>query len=78
MVRYWPSKQGGPQPPVVAAISHKSIAVLPFVDMSEKRDQEYFGDGMAEEILNLLVRIPGLKVIGRTSSFQLRGFPERL
>src|SRR5258708_31618836 len=72
-VRYWPSKQGGPQAPVFAAISDKSIAVLPFVDMSEKKDQEYFGDGMAEEIIDLLVRIPGLKVIGRTSSFQFKG-----
>ena len=73
MVRYWPSMQAGPQAPVVAAISDKSIAVLPFVDMSEKKDQEYFADGMAEEIIDLLVRIPGLKVIGRTSSFQFKG-----
>jgi TolB-like protein len=50
-------------------ISDKSIAVLPFVDMSEKHDQEYFADGMAEEILDLLTKIPGLTVIGRTSSF---------
>ena len=41
--------------------------------MSEKHDQEYFGDGMAEEILDLLARIPGLTVIGRTSSFQFKG-----
>jgi serine/threonine protein kinase/Flp pilus assembly protein TadD len=50
-----------------------SIAVLPFLDMSEKHDQEYFADGMAEEILNLLAKIPELKVIGRTSSFQFKG-----
>jgi TolB-like protein/Tfp pilus assembly protein PilF len=50
-----------------------SIAVLPFVDMSEKHDQEYFADGMAEEIIDLLVRIPHLMVIGRTSSFQFKG-----
>jgi TolB-like protein len=49
-----------------------SIAVLPFVDMSEKHDQEYFGDGMAEEIIDLLVKIPELKVIGRTSSFRFK------
>jgi TolB-like protein/cytochrome c-type biogenesis protein CcmH/NrfG len=54
-------------------VSDKSIAVLPFIDMSEKRDQEYFGDGMAEEIINRLVRIPGVKVISRTSSFQFKG-----
>jgi len=59
--------------PVVAAISDKSIAVLPFADMSEKKDQEYFADGMAEEIIDPLVKIPGLKVIGRTSSSQFKG-----
>jgi TolB-like protein len=59
--------------PAPSTLAEKSIAVLPFVDMSEKKDQEYFGDGMAEEILNLLVKIPGLKVIGRTSSFQFKG-----
>jgi TolB-like protein/DNA-binding winged helix-turn-helix (wHTH) protein len=55
------------------AMADKSIAVLPFTDMSEKKDQEYFADGMAEEIIDLLVKIPGLKVIGRTSSFQFKG-----
>jgi TolB-like protein len=50
-----------------------SIAVLPFVDLSEKKDQEYFADGMAEEIMNLLTKVPELKVIGRTSSFQFKG-----
>jgi TolB-like protein len=51
----------------------RSIAVLPFVDLSEKRDQQYLADGVAEEILNLLAGVPGLKVIGRTSSFSFRG-----
>ena len=60
------------------AITDKSIAVLPFMDMSEKKDQEYFGDGMAEEIIGLLGKIPGLKVIGRTSSFQFKGRNEDL
>jgi TolB-like protein/DNA-binding winged helix-turn-helix (wHTH) protein/Flp pilus assembly protein TadD len=55
------------------AMVDKSIAVLPFADMSEKKDQEYFGDGMAEEIIDLLAKIPILKVIGRTSSFQFKG-----
>ena len=41
--------------------------------MSEKHDQEFFADGMAEEIINLLVKVPELKVIGRTSSFQFKG-----
>jgi TolB-like protein/thioredoxin-like negative regulator of GroEL len=59
-------------------ISDKSIAVLPFTDMSEKKDQEYFADGMAEEIIDLLVKVPGLKVISRTSSFQFKGKTEDL
>jgi len=56
-----------------AATLPNSIAVLPFADMSEKHDQEYFADGMAEEILNLLAKVPGLRVIGRTSSFAFKG-----
>src|SRR5215469_9837695 len=51
----------------------KTIAVLPFQDLSEKKDQEYFADGIAEEILNLMSRVPALRVIGRTSSFRFRG-----
>jgi TolB-like protein/Tfp pilus assembly protein PilF len=71
-LHFWSQNHKAP-PSGVATITDKSIAVLPFVDMSEKRDQEYFGDGMAEEVLDLLARIPGLKVIGRTSSFQFKG-----
>ena len=56
----------------------KSIAVLPFVDMSAARDQEYFSDGLSEELLNLLAKIPELKVIGRTSSFSFKGKNEDL
>jgi TolB-like protein/Flp pilus assembly protein TadD len=62
---------------IFAPLAH-SIAVLPFTDMSEKHDQEYFGDGMAEEILDLLAKVPGLTVIGRTSSFQFKGKNEDL
>ncbi|MGZ8525331.1 MAG: adenylate/guanylate cyclase domain-containing protein [Chitinophagaceae bacterium] len=51
----------------------KSIAVLPFVDMSPGKDQEYLGDGLAEEIITTLSGIKSLKVIGRTSSFQFKG-----
>ena len=51
----------------------KSIAVLPFVDMSPEADQAYFADGISEEILNVLVKTRSLKVAGRTSSFQFRG-----
>ncbi|GLQ20949.1 hypothetical protein ACFFUB_07665 [Algimonas porphyrae] len=54
-------------------LSGTSIAVLPFSDMSATGDQQYFSDGMAEEILNALANIPDLRVIGRTSSFAFRG-----
>ena len=54
-------------------VSDKSIAVLPFVDMSEKRDQEYFSDGLSEELIDQLTHIPDLKVIARTSSFAFKG-----
>ena len=53
--------------------SQPSIAVLPFANMSADKENEYFSDGLAEEILNLLAKIPGLKVIARTSSFAFRG-----
>lgn len=51
----------------------KSIAVLPFVNMSPDKDQEYFADGIAEELLNLLAKVPELRVIARTSSFSFKG-----
>jgi TolB-like protein len=59
-------------------ILDKSIAVLPFVNMSNDPDQEYFSDGLSEELLNLLSKIPELKVIGRTSSFSFKGKNEDL
>jgi TolB-like protein len=62
----------------LAAIPHKSIAVLPFTDLSPGHDQEYFSDGMAEEILGALAKIRDLKVAGRTSSFSFKGKNEDL
>ncbi len=50
-----------------------SVAVLPFADMSAGKDQEYFADGIAEEIINELTRVDGLQVVGRTSSFFFKG-----
>ena len=50
-----------------------SVAVLPFANMSADKENEYFSDGLAEEVLNLLAKVPGLKVIARTSSFSFRG-----
>ena len=51
----------------------KSIAVLPFVDLSEKKDQEYFSDGLSEELIDLLTKVPDLRVPARTSSFYFKG-----
>jgi TolB-like protein len=78
--RFWLPKHLASSPGTMASnvVSDKSIAVLPFADMSEKKDQEYLADGMAEEILDLLAKIPGLTVIGRTSSFQFKGRNEDL
>ncbi len=60
------------------AASAKSIAVLPFTDLSAAHDQEYFSDGMAEEILDALAQLSDLKVAGRTSSFYFKGKNEDL
>jgi len=70
LVVIWVAREG--PKPVVAMKSDKSIAVLPFLDLSEAKDQEYFADGLAEELLDVLVSVPGLRVIGRTSSFQFK------
>jgi TolB-like protein/predicted Zn-dependent protease len=55
-----------------------SIAVLPFADMSPAKDQEYFSDGLAEQLINDLAKVPGLKVVGRSSAFQFEGKNEDL
>src|SRR5436190_15215949 len=57
----------------LTAIPEKSIAVLPFVNMSEDKANEYFSDGISEELLNLLAKIPQLQVTARTSSFSFKG-----
>lgn len=61
-----------------AQASTPSIAVLPFVNMSSDSEQEYFSDGLAEQLLDDLAKTPGLRVIGRTSSFQFKGKNEDL
>ena len=58
--------------------SEKSIAVLPFVNMSADKENEFFADGLSEEILNSLARVDGMRVVGRTSSFQFKGKAEDL
>ncbi len=57
----------------VVEYGDNSIAVMAFADMSPKKDHEYFSDGISEELLNLLAKIPELKVISRTSSFSYKG-----
>ena len=56
-----------------SGIPEQSIAVLPFVNMSSDPEQDYFSDGISEELLNVLSKIPGLRVAARTSSFQFKG-----
>jgi eukaryotic-like serine/threonine-protein kinase len=58
---------------VAANAPERSVAVLPLMDMSEKKDQEYFADGLAEELLDLLAQVPDLKVPARSSSFHFKG-----
>ena len=83
---YYYYKDSGPAPevapdvppetqsaPTLPPANDKSIAVLPFVDMSAAGDQEYLGDGITEEILNVLVHSRDLRVVGRTSSFAFKG-----
>ena len=64
--------------PTNAGHGTSSIAVLPFVDMSQGKDQEYFSDGLSEQLLNALAQIPNLHVAGRTSSFYFKGRNEDL
>jgi adenylate cyclase len=63
----------GKQSEVATTGPDKSIAVLPFVNMSSDKEQEYFSDGLSEELLNQLAQIPQLRVIARTSSFSFKG-----
>jgi TolB-like protein/Flp pilus assembly protein TadD len=65
-------------PPASDIRAVPSIAVLPLVNLSRDPDQEYFADGLAEELLNLLAKVPGLHVAGRTSSFSFKGKSEDL
>jgi TolB-like protein len=73
MARAEPETATGAPAAADRTVADNSIAVLPFVDMSQARDQEYFSDGLSEELLNLLAQIPQLRVIARTSSFSFKG-----
>src|SRR5215469_2954451 len=61
-----------------SSLNNTSIAVLPFADLSSGKDQEYFSDGLSEQLINDLAKVSGLKVVGRSSAFQFRGKNEDL
>lgn len=67
------ASQAGRSAALVESYGEKSIAVLSFQDMSQDKDQEYLSDGIAEELLNLLARVPKLRVISRSSAFSYKG-----
>jgi len=69
---YWQREKLKTSAPT-SVIQDKSIAVLPFVDLSQAKDQEYFCDGISEEILDTLAKVEGLRVVARTSSFSFKG-----
>ncbi|MEX0708807.1 MAG: hypothetical protein WD078_12650, partial [Woeseia sp.] len=67
------ARQRGRAEALIDAYGDRSIAVLPFVNMSGDASNEFFSDGLSEELLNLLARIPELRVISRTSAFSYKG-----
>jgi TolB-like protein len=73
-----PATNGSEPASALTTMAAESIAVLPFVDMSPAKDQEYLSDGIAEELLNLLVKIPDLQVAARTSSFSFKNKDVRI
>ena len=78
LVVFFSDGEGTEESPVAAAVGplpapeEVSIAVMPFADMSPEGNQQYFADGLSEELLNVLVRVDGLKVASRTSSFAMK------
>jgi adenylate cyclase len=78
LVNFYTEELGNPQRPqnIRGAAPAKSVAVLPFVNMSADKNDEYLSDGMTEELINALARVPGLRVPGRTSCFAFKGKTE--
>jgi serine/threonine protein kinase/tetratricopeptide (TPR) repeat protein len=68
--------QSGTAPITLAPRPHASVAVLPFVNLSTEPDSEYFSDGLTEELIHALSRLPGLQVVSRTSAFEFKGKPQ--
>src|SRR5207245_5837638 len=77
-VHLYAEELGNPQRPqnIRGAAPAKSVAVLPFVNMSAGKHAEYLSDGMTEELINALAKVPGLRVPGRTSCFAFKGKTE--
>src|SRR5213594_4893579 len=75
LVNFYTEELGNPQRPqnIRGAAPAKSVAVLPFVNMSADKHDEYLSDGMTEELINALTKVPGLRVPGRTSCFAFKG-----
>ncbi len=73
-----PAVQPNSPSPGINPISERSIAVLPFVNMSSDKEQEYFSDGLSEELIDLLTKVPDLRVPARTSSFFFKGKSETI
>src|SRR5207248_4604010 len=75
LVNFYTEELGNPQRPrnIRGAAPAKSVAVLPFVNMSADKNDEYLSDGMTEELINALAKVPGLRVPGRSSSFAFKG-----
>src|SRR5437016_12112641 len=78
LVNFYTEELGNPQRPqnIRGAAPVKSVAVLPFVNLSADKHDEYLSDGMTEELINALARVPGLRVPGRTSCFAFKGKTE--
>ncbi len=78
LVNFYTKELGNQQRPqnIRGAVPAKSVAVLPFVNMSADKHDEYLSDGMTEELINALARVPGLRVPGRTSCFAFKGKTE--
>src|SRR6059058_6639797 len=78
LVNFYTEELGNPQRPqnIRGAAPAQSVAVLPFVNMSADKHDEYLSDGMTEELINALARVPGLRVAGRTSCFAFKGKTE--
>src|SRR5881394_2758134 len=78
LVNFYTEELGNPQRPqnIRGAAPAKSVAVLPFVNMSADKDAEYLSDGMTEELINARAKVPGLRVPGRTSCFAFKGKTE--